>query len=109
MQSAKLRDMVRQKKVSMEEGTLMRTLLFMPGGLELHIGVSFAFLCASYGLSGMSWSPTFRSAESFILYCRCNTGTYLLLHTSTHGLCVKSSLPHCNIVRKQLVDGASCN
>ena len=35
-----LRDMVRQKKISMEEGTLMRTLLFMPGGLELHIGVS---------------------------------------------------------------------
>jgi len=36
---ALLRDMVRQKKISMEEGTLMRTLLFMPGGLELHIGV----------------------------------------------------------------------
>lgn len=35
-----LRDMVRQKKITMEEGTLMRTLLFMPGGLELHIGVS---------------------------------------------------------------------
>lgn len=34
------RDMVRQKKITMEEGTLMRTLLFMPGGLELHIGVS---------------------------------------------------------------------
>ena len=31
--------MVRQKKITMEEGTLMRTLLFMPGGLELHIGV----------------------------------------------------------------------
>ena len=37
--------MVRQKKISMEEGTLMRTLLFMPGGLELHIGVSFATTC----------------------------------------------------------------
>ena len=35
-----VRDMVRQKKITMEEGTLMRTLLFMPGGLELHIGVS---------------------------------------------------------------------
>ena len=31
--------MVRHKKVSTEEGTMMRTLLFMPGGLELHIGV----------------------------------------------------------------------
>jgi len=39
VKSALLRDMVRQKKISMEEGTLMRTLLFMPGGLELHIGV----------------------------------------------------------------------
>ena len=34
------RDMVRHKKISTEEGTMMRTLLFMPGGLELHIGVS---------------------------------------------------------------------
>ena len=40
-----LRDMVREKKISMEEGTLMRTLLFMPGGLELHIGVSQEALC----------------------------------------------------------------
>ena len=39
MKFALLRDMVRQKKISMEEGSLMRTLLFMPGGLELHIGV----------------------------------------------------------------------
>ena len=71
MQSAKLRDMVRQKKISMEEGTLMRTLLFMPGGLELHIGVRSHPLCASYGLSVMSWSPTFKTAESFILHCWC--------------------------------------
>lgn len=40
-----LRDMVRQKKITMEEGTLMRTLLFMPGGLELHIGVSQRLMC----------------------------------------------------------------
>lgn len=39
-QAVWFRDMVRQKKITMEEGTLMRTLLFMPGGLELHIGVS---------------------------------------------------------------------
>lgn len=36
------RDMVRHKKISTEEGTMMRTLLFMPGGLELHIGVSLS-------------------------------------------------------------------
>ena len=43
-----LRDMVRQKKITMEEGTLMRTLLFMPGGLELHIGVSLSAICMHF-------------------------------------------------------------
>ena len=89
MQSAKLRDMVRQKKISMEEGTLMRTLLFMPGGLELHIGVSSHHLCASYGLSGVSWSPTFKTAASFIL----QYDIHKLQHTSAHGLYVDSRSP----------------
>ena len=34
------RDLMRQKKITMEEGKEARKLLNMPGGLELHIGVS---------------------------------------------------------------------
>ena len=33
------RDMVRSRQISVEDGTTMRSMLFMPGGLELHIGV----------------------------------------------------------------------
>ena len=34
------RDLVRKRQITVEDGTTMRSLLFLPGGLELHIGVS---------------------------------------------------------------------
>lgn len=39
-EDAVYRDLMRQKKITMEEGKEARKLLNMPGGLELHIGVS---------------------------------------------------------------------
>ena len=34
------RDLIREKKITFEEAREARKLLNMPGGLELHIGVS---------------------------------------------------------------------
>ena len=72
-----IRDMVRQKKITMEEGTLMRTLLFMPGGLELHIGVSQSL-------------PTFHGLTSYSLHHRsskanmCTRDLLLFCHMAEH-------------------------
>ncbi|KAL3130658.1 hypothetical protein ABBQ38_008049 [Trebouxia sp. C0009 RCD-2024] len=68
-------DMVRQKKISMEEGTLMRTLLSMPGGLELHIGMFIPALMSQGSPEQQAkWLPMAQKLEIIGTYAQTELG-----------------------------------
>jgi len=68
-------DLVRQRKVSVEDGTTMRGLLFMPGGLELHIGMFIpAIMSQATAEQQAYWLPKCQKLEVIGTYAQTELG-----------------------------------